>query len=908
MFKVVACAALAVACLPYAAQAQSCPGSTLTGVVRDSTSALIPGAAVSLDGQKARTSGSDGRFSFPCVVAGKHSVTAAFDGFASATISVSAPHAGELTFKLLPGTEISVTVSADEGDQQVPSPGGGNGLVVAGKQLQALADDPDDLQRELQQLAAASGGSPGKTIISVDGFSDDARLPPKDSIAYINVSPDLFSAEYREPPFGGGRVEVYTKPGAKNFHGALFATNSSSFMNARDPFTTTPGTLGKQRYGFDLSGPIRKKGSNFSLNLEHRSINETVAVNAITPDANGNPVDFIDTVPIPQQLWLANARVDFQLTPKDFAFLSYSANANHFQNVGVGGQTLRQAGYDDGNNDSTIRFSNVTTFTPKLLHETRVSYEIYHDDEVPASTAPSLQIAGYFTGGGSPNGLQLNQRSRMEFDDDFILTTPRHLIKAGVQLFYVARNSQVPTNFNGTYIFSGYAGATTGSPYVSALQQYQQAVANPALTATEFNNVAGNPNVKVSQVRFNAFYQDNFKLNPKWTASYGFRYAMESDPASYNGFSPRAGLIYTPDKKQTWSIKAHAGIFYGQYSADDAQEIHREDGVQRITSLIYNPQYGNAFTGANPIHAERTIAPGLNLPAYVITELNVSKDLPFGFNINAEEVYLQFLTDTRTVNINQPYGPNPTPSPYGPRPIAPNINILQVRNDGSGGGHGEFYGLSNFKQKRVQFFFGALHLNIRDNTDDGTFFQPQSAYSNAGEGSRRTGNALWQMFGNVTVALPYKLSLAGNGYAAGGQPFNILTGADNNGDGDFNDRPQFAPAGSVANGTTIFKTPLGLLTNAGAIVNGIPVAPIRRNLGALPWNFHLDANLQRAFILTHDAKAAHQQTVTFNIRSANFLNHTNVTAEGNVIGSPQFLVPVAADTARRVEVGARYSF
>ena len=54
------------------------------------------------------------------------------------------------------------------------------------------------------------------------------------------MNPDLFSAEYREPPFNGGRIEIYTKPGQSSFHGALFATNSSSFMNAHDPFSNAP--------------------------------------------------------------------------------------------------------------------------------------------------------------------------------------------------------------------------------------------------------------------------------------------------------------------------------------------------------------------------------------------------------------------------------------------------------------------------------------------------------------------------------------------------------------------------------------------------------------------------------------------------------------------------------------------
>jgi hypothetical protein len=76
----------------------------------------------------------------------------------------------------------------------------------------------------------------------------------------------------------------------------------------------------------------------------------------------------------------------------------------------------------------------------------------------------------------------------------------------------------------------------------------------------------------------------------------------------------------------------------------------------------------------------------------------------------------------------------------------------------------------------------------------------------------------------------------------------------------------------------------------------------------MPWTFHLDTNLQRAFNLTHNPKAEHQQTLTVNLRSSNVLNHLNVTQVGGVLGSPLFTVPYAADNGRRIEAGLRYSF
>ncbi len=83
---------------------------------------------------------------------------------------------------------------------------------------------------------------------------------------------------------------------------------------------------------------------------------------------------------------------------------------------------------------------------------------------------------------------------------------------------------------------------------------------------------------------------------------------------------------------------------------------------------------------------------------------------------------------------------------------------------------------------------------------------------------------------------------------------------------------------------------------------------LARNIASLPWNFHLDGNIQRVFTLTRDAKADHQQTITANVRSSNLLNHTNVTSEGGVLGSPLFLIPYSADSSRRIEGGLRYNF
>ena len=219
-----AAAALAALSMTHAFAQTNCPGTTLAGTVRDSTQALIPGASLSLDGGVAVTSGPDGRYRFTCVADGAHKLAVTEAGFAARELTVKAPHPAATDVVLLPEevtTDVEVT-----GDNTPATDAGSAGMTqtISGTRLQALADDPDDLLRELQQLAALSGGNPANTTISVDGFQGESALPPKSSIAYIKVNPDQYAAEYREPPFEGGRVEVYTRPGQKAFHGALFTT------------------------------------------------------------------------------------------------------------------------------------------------------------------------------------------------------------------------------------------------------------------------------------------------------------------------------------------------------------------------------------------------------------------------------------------------------------------------------------------------------------------------------------------------------------------------------------------------------------------------------------------------------------------------------------------------------------
>ncbi len=913
VFPVVCLALLAASAALAESDGSVCSGAPLAGNVVDATGAIIPGATVSLESGTSVTAGSDGHFRFPCVADGSHRLQITATSFAHQTMTVQVPLHSALNAVLQPEA-VQTTVDVSEETAEVSPTSAGPTQTISGKRLQGLADDPDELLQQLQQMASASGGDPSNTTISVDGFQDSTHMPPKDSIAYIKVNPDLFSAEYQEPPFDGGRIEVYTKPGAKAYHGALFGNNSSSWMNARDPFAISKGSLGRQRYGFEFTGPITHQHSNFSLNLEHRSIDNVGVVNAITLDPGGNPVNTFATVATPQRRWIGQARMDWQLGPKNTFITSYSADVNDLSNLGVGGTTLPEAGYDSAQYDHIIRFTNVTTVSPKTMHEARLSLHWGGETDVPTSTAPQVSVAGAFTGGGATIGPQRIRYLVTEIDDDAIINTKNHLLKFGTQFFVKNQNHSLTTNFNGTYTFGGgeapvldsHNQLTGETTTITGLEQYRRTLlALPGGTPTQFSNVRGNPGVDYVQVSDSLFFQDDWKVRPNVHLALGMRYFLQNNPTVLNGATPRFGVSWTPDKKATWSLHGHVGMFTGQYGPRTENELRRMDGVNRITSSVYNPVYGDPFSG-NPtvIESMRTQNPHLSNIAFCIENIGFTKALPGGWNLSVDLYDARIWNYTRSPNINTPFNGSPT----GPRPIRPNVNIYQMDNSGQGGGNVEFFGLEQHKLKYVQFNAGAVRVNVFDDTNNDAFWSPQNYYSNEGEFSRRSNNGLWNAFGSATAKLPAKFDWSFNLQSRGDAAYNVTTGFDNNGDGVFNDRPQYAPAGTPLCSANPNASPCGYNTPWGQLVSSGGQGVFSRNRGIMPWRVYLDTNLQRAFKLTRNDKAEHPQTLTANIRAANVLNHMNVTSVGGVLGSPFFGVPYAADTGRRFEFGLRYAF
>lgn len=874
--------------------AQECAQHTARamGEVLDSSGALIVGASVQVDSNIRLQSDREGHYSTACVADGSHELQVQADGFeaVSARISV-ASGMRPLVTRLKPSTVTSEVTATDATGVDSEDVAGTKTLQAS--DLKQMADDPDEFARQLQVLAAAAGGAPGQAIVAVDGFQNSGRIPPKSAIAFIRVNPDLFSSEYERPPYQGGRVEIFTKPGQSRLHGALFTTQSGPFFNAKDPFAPSRAAIGKQRYGFELSGPIRRNKADFALALEHRQVDQFAVVNAVSLDS----INLVANVPTPQTLWEGSARVGWMPTAKNNMTATYTAVVDSLHNVGVGGATLQEAGYESLQQEHAVRFTDVQTISPQTVHEVRVGYTWRLRDDAPHTGTPSLLIAGAFTGGGAyTQALRSHQRD-LEVDDDVLYTWGKHSMKAGVQLLDTQLNDSLPTNFNGQYVFGGGNAPVlvgTGATSISGLEQYRRALLElPGGTPTIYAATTGNAALSLNQLRVVLFAQDQWKVRPRLSLSYGLRYAVQSTPTSLRNGGPRLGVAWSPDRGQRWVFHARSGLFFGTVDTATVLEANRLNGIHQRQVLTYHPIFGQGLTaGSNAITTLRAPLPRLSQTPSLQSHLGVEHEFAGHWHAQANLYLVRGWNLLRSRNINAPTDGVPT----GPRPGLANLNLDQYQQTGTIHGNVMFFGLDQHSLRRLQIFAGYIRMDLRTNADTANLF-PQNNLTDAGETARPTWLATHHFIAFSNLTLPKGVSLSSQFDAASGNPYNVTTGFDGNGDGVFNDRPPTATGADSA----VYVTPFGSLSPTGT------GAAIVRNAGTLPWNIHLDANLSRSFTQPHrDGRDA--QSLAVNVRSTNLLNHTNVTAVGGVLGSPLFGRSYAADPGRRLELGLRYSF
>ena len=289
--KSVASLALAlagVAALPRAAAAQA----ELTGEVRDATGTAVADARVTVtEATTNRTlavrTSAQGLFTVPSLSPGLYRIAAEATGFRPAVrdgVQLATGQRVRIDLKLAAGTFTdATTVTADASLLQTES--SSLGLVVSNRSIVQLplngrsylplvALTPGVALPPGSAFPRLSGGRPRVNEYLYDGIS--VLQPEPGTVPYFPVIDAIqeFKVVTSVPPaefgrFNGGVVNLSTKAGSNELHGAAFEFLRNAGLNARNLFApATAQDPGKPRFhrnqfGFVLGGPIVKDRSFF---------------------------------------------------------------------------------------------------------------------------------------------------------------------------------------------------------------------------------------------------------------------------------------------------------------------------------------------------------------------------------------------------------------------------------------------------------------------------------------------------------------------------------------------------------------------------------------------------------------------------------------------------------------------
>ena len=390
--------------------AQTASTSTVTGTVSDRTGATVPNARVDLEDvdTKAKASvitGSDGSYTFPSVRPGNYTITVSGKGFRqsvvtgvrvevgkSALVNVSLEVGGMtetvevtatgLQLQTLDATMGNVldsnllshlpTLSRDATSLLLLQPtaipgfngpgGSGEGNEAGGAVAGARGD---------QNTFMIDGGDATSNMEGGGGYNTGfvatprAVVPtPVESLEEFRVATNNAGSDFTRS--AGAEVQMVTKRGTNDWHGAGYWYHQNDELNANDWFRNFLGIPQPEwrdnRYGGKIGGPIWKNRTFFFLHEEERHFFTQAAFSRLVPTAA-----------------LRAGVLEFQDCAKGFDtggtclggnIVAYNLNPNAVT-LGPGdplaGQTVQPSGLDGGGNLCTVGSLGCNPLDPRQI-------------------------------------------------------------------------------------------------------------------------------------------------------------------------------------------------------------------------------------------------------------------------------------------------------------------------------------------------------------------------------------------------------------------------------------------------------------------------------------------------------------------------------------------------------------
>jgi len=859
--------------------AQTPATAALRVTVLDPSNAIIVGATVTVTGAEPATraqsvpeakTAETGIATLTGLTPGRYTIQAEFPGFETRTLQEVRIRSGEnrqVAILSISKLEASVTVEQDKQQAAADPRGRSFGTTLTREEIEALSDDPQMLQQQLQDMAG-----PG-AVIRIDGFEGSA-LPAKAQIRSIRISRDQFAAEFHSA--GGVSIEIITQPGLGPVRYFTNFRVRDDALTGTSPFVSSRGPERNTNFGGGMNGTLIKDKSSFGLFVFGVNSYDTPNLNAVLP--TGTHAESLK-LRTPRENLFVNGQMDYAVTLDQTLRFGYNLSRFTNENLGVGGYDEPERAYSNQNRTHNIRVQHFGPLGRRAFLRSRVQMFVADSESVSATQAPTIRVNDFFTSGGAQlSGGEHSKRLNVATDLDYV--RGRQSWRAGIVVDGGWYRSDASANDLGTYTFDNMDAYLANRP-------------------SNYSRRIGDPNLSFGNVQFGFYVQDDIRPRKNLTLSPGLRYEVQSHVGAAANLGPRFGVTWAPTASGQTTLRASTGIFYDWLPTGTYEQSLRVDGVHQQELNVFNPSYPDpgGFGIIPPIN-KYLLDAGYEMPR--ITRISAGVDQGF-LKVNRVAMTYSYQRGARLAR-----GSNLNAAVNGVRPDPAFRNIVQAVSDAAStqqqvivdGNLNPGAMLPAFRGpiiswKRTTVFVNYQLTWLRNNTD-GAFAIPATGDLNAEWGPaandvRHRANIQFnnQIVRNVLVGLGVN--------ASSGDAYTLLTGGDDNRDGIFNDRPSGVGRNTLrATGQTNVNLFLAYQLAFG-------------RQAALPPGIGVFGGGAAATVRTVDQSGGRYR-VQFYIQGQNLTNQPNYLGYSGTMSSPFFGRPTAVREMRKIDAGINLNF
>ncbi len=700
---------------------------TFTGVVRDSAGAIVEAARINIKNvatsiERVAQTDNQGRYKLVVLEPGIYEIRVTASGFKPEernNIETTSGRKINLDFSLVPATIAEQVQISEAAAPLIDTSRTVVGETITRRELEGLpivdrdplqlvfltggateaplstADLADEgrgifLRRSPEEIGLFSltGAPSTSNNITIDGLdnNDDraARerltLPP-DQIAELQIITNQYAAEYGRA--SGGRVNLRTRGGTKSYHGDAYFYFGDESLNANSYFRNARGLKrvpqSQYREGATFSGAIPGLKHFFFAGFERRDVTDSVEVNTLVP-VQQNPRFLLPTpnapvvpgaqvgllleeVSTPESVNTANLRVDFRFSDSYNAAVRFDLSRGANKRGFPGGTRLADTALIAGRNSFSLSYSSNYIFSANRIGQFRVQTSRLTPRSKSALNVAGVEIedpgtivAGSYTGSESSPAFA-REETRTQLQANYSFARNSHLIKIG---------------YDGQFIFSNFDNlfATYGQYTFDTVTDF---LANrPSRFIQRFDTQSSQQNIVTG-----VFVQDEWKVKPNFTVSYGLRYDNESILKDRSNLSPRVSFAWDPFansgrqsrffEKGTTLIRAGFGIFFNRALLRTLDDFALGKSTTTVDSKIFPQvlslvQFPNAVQDRSRVQQFalvetdflRRVSPDLEIPYTMQTGLGIEKQLAKNLLATADYIFTRGVHLWRETNINAP--------------------------------------------------------------------------------------------------------------------------------------------------------------------------------------------------------------------------------------------------------------